>query len=428
MEPASAEPTTGQVILEIAAVLLGLTAVFGYLNHRFLHLPRTIGVVVIALIASLALIAAHLIFPHWGLAGAVRDMLAHIDFRQTLMYGFLSFLIFAGALNIDLEQLLAVRKPVLVLSTLGVVIATLVVAAGMWLVFRAVGLSVSFAYCAVFGALISPTDPVAVIGIVQRLRLPPVLETEIAGESLLNDGVAIVVFTIALQFATGEAAHLGPVQVIGMFLLQAVGGAVLGLVTGAVAFYAMRSIDEYTVEILITLALVTITYAVGMRIGVSAPIAIVFAGILIGNPGKRLAMSERTRENLWQFWALIDEILNAILFLLIGFEVLVISKQAPHLIAAALAIPVALIARVVSLAGPLAVLRLWTMPPRMEMAILTWGGLHGGISVALALSLPDSPAQPVLLTICYVVVIFSIVVQGLTLEPIARRIIRNPGG
>lgn len=425
MDQPTAQLASGEILLDVAALLLGLTALFGYLNHKLLHMPRTIGVVVIALVASLGLVALHLVVPQWGLADAASGILSQIDFRQTLMYGFLSFLIFAGALNIDLDQLVSVRRPVLVLATVGVVISTLVVAAGMWLVWRMLGLDVSFAYCAVFGALISPTDPVAVIGIVQRMGLPPRLETEIAGESLLNDGVAIVVFGITVQIASASQGDIGAAHVIGLFLLEAVGGGLLGLVLGGIAFFAMRSLDEYTVEILITLALAVIAYALAIRLDLSGPIALVVAGILIGNPGKRLAMSDRTRDHLWQFWSVIDEILNALLFLLIGLEALVVSRQPAVVGAGLLAIPVVLIARVVSLATPLTVLRLWLARPRRELAILTWGGLHGGISVALALTLPASPVQRVLLTACYIVVIFSIVVQGLTLEPLLRRLRRH---
>ena len=308
------------------------------------------------------------------------------------------------------------------MATIGVVISTAIIGGGSWAIFQAVGLDVSFAYCLVFGALISPTDPVAVLSILKHVAVPKSLEAKIAGESLFNDGVGVVVFTILAAIATGVGgAEISPSSAALLFLAEAVGGAVLGLAAGWIAFLAMRSLDEHNIEVIITLALVTVIYAIAHKIHVSGLIAVVVAGLLIGNHGARLAMSEKTREHINSFWSLIDEILNSVLFMLIGFEVIALSFAPNIVVAAVLAIPLALISRFVAVATPVSILRLRLAFSPGVIPILTWGGLRGGISVALALSLPPTPEREILLVACYAVVIFSIIVQGLTMAWVVRR-------
>ncbi len=409
-----------------AAVLLTLAAVFGYINHRLLNLPRTIGLVVVALFTSLGVLALDALVPSIGLGGLFRKAMIDIDFSDTLMHGMLSFLLFAGALHVDLGRL-AERKWVIgVMATLGVVASTFIVGGAMWWVFRELGLPMPMIYCLIFGALISPTDPVAVLGILKTANAPAGLEAKIVGESLFNDGVGVVVFIILVSIAasdSGGGEAMGAVDIAILFGREAVGGAVLGLIAGGLAFFALRSIDEYNLEVIITLALVAATYELAQFLHTSGLIAVVVAGLLIGNHGKALAMSERTREHLTNFWTLIDEILNAILFLLIGLEVLLISIEFNFLVAAVIAIPVVLIARFICVGVPITVFRLQRDFTPGVVRILTWGGLRGGISVALALSLPAGPEKSLILTVCYVVVIFSIIIQGMTIGRLVKRLV-----
>ncbi len=415
---------TMEAAFDLVAVLLGLAAFFGYLNHRFLKLPHTIGLVVIALAVSFGVIAVDAAAPGWGLGAAVRRMLDEIDFTQALMKGLLGFLLFAGALHVDVSQLERRKWAIGGMATVGVLISTALVGGGIWLVFGALGIAVPFAYCLVFGALISPTDPIAVLGILKRVEVPESLQAKIAGESLFNDGVGVVVFTIVAALATGSAgAGLGPMPVLALFVGEALGGAALGLATGYVAFLAMRSLDEHNIEVMITLALVTVTYALAGRLHVSGLIAVVVAGLLIGNHGARLAMSARTRAHVHTFWSLADEVLNSLLFMLIGFEVVAVSGEPAYVIAALLAVPLVLASRLAAVAVPIFILRPRRTFTRGAIPTLTWGGLRGGISVALALSLPPSPEREVIVTVCYGVVIFSIGVQGLTMERLVRWVV-----
>ena len=411
-------------IFNLVALLVTLAAVAGYLNHRWLRLPHTIGLVVIALAASVVVILADTLVPSFGLEAAARALLTSIDFEDTLMKGVLSFLLFAGALHVDLEALLRRRLAIALLATVGILTSTMVVGVLISLVFRVAGLDVPFAYCLVFGALISPTDPVAVMGILKAVKVPETLEAKIAGESLFNDGVGVVLYAVVVALAvgdgTGETTWLGVVELL---VLEAGGGVALGLVAGYVAYRAMRSIDQHTLEILITLSLVMATYGVAMHLHLSGPLAVVVAGLFMGNHGKRFAMSESTRSHIDTFWAVLDEILNSLLFLAIGFEVVGLTVTGRLLGVSLLAIPVALAARFVSVAGPIVLLGLRQEFTKGAIPVLTWGGLRGGISVALALALPPSPHKPVLLAATYGVVIFSIVVQGLTVEGLVRKVV-----
>ena len=416
-------------LINTAAAVITLAAVFGYINHRWLKLPSTIGLVVIALATSFAVIVIDFAIPGMELRETARRAFLQIDFHETLMQGMLSFLLFAGALHVDLDDLLSRKWAIGSLATVGVLLSTALNGIGIYYLARLVGIDIPFAWALVYGALISPTDPVAVLGILKAVPgVPASLRAKIAGESLFNDGVGVVVFAILVAIASGGGAHGGePIGALGvteLFVVEALGGAVLGLVTGLIAFYAMKSVDEYNLEILITLSLVMVTYGVATYLHLSGPIAVVVAGLLVGNHGTRFAMSERTREHVETFWSLLDEILNAALFLLIGFEVIVLSYTVPELLGILLAIPLALAARLVSVALPIAILSLRQTFTKGSVPVLTWGGLKGGISVALALSLPDLPAREPILVFTYGVVIFSIVVQGLSIKRVVQAAVR----
>ena len=405
------------------ATLLGLAAIIGYINHRFLHLPRTIGLVLIAMAASLIALGIDALIPGWGVGPGFRAALVDIDFSDTLMQGMLGFLLFAGALHVDLGHLAKRGWAIAALATGGLLVSTGIVGVGIWFVFNLTGLNIPLIYCLLFGALISPTDPVAVLGILKTVKVPASLEAKIAGESLFNDGVGVVIFVILLAMATsgGNALTLGDITFL--FLREALGGAALGLAAGALAFWALRSIDEYNLEVIITLALVTVTYEVAHMLHTSGPIAVVVSGLLIGNHGTRLAMSETTRAHLTNFWTLIDEILNAVLFLLIGLEVIIISTTPGLMWVSLIAIPLVLGARFVAVAVPIGVFGLFRDFTKGAIPVLTWGGLRGGISVALALSLPNGDEKDAIVTVCYTVVVFSILVQGLTIGKLVQRVV-----
>ena len=413
-------------VLNAAAALLGLAALFGFLNYRFLKLPQPIGLVIIALLASLAVIGLDAVIPGLGLVADVRAAVIELHFSEALMQGMLSFLLFAGALHVDLGALAARKWAIGTMASVGVLISTALVGFGIWGVFALLGISMPLIFCLVFGALISPTDPVAVLGILKTAKIPKSLEAKIAGESLFNDGIGVVVFIILAAIALGgghggEALSAGGIALL--FAQEALGGAALGLATGGLAFYAIRAIDQHNLEVIITLTLVMVTYQIATVLHLSGPIAVVVAGLLIGNHGTRLAMSETTRLHLTNFWTLLDEILNAVLFLLIGIELLVIPFQTSPVLAALIAIPLVLAARFVSVGLPITLLGTFREFTKGAVPVLTWGGIRGGISVALVLSLPNSPERDVLLTVCYGVVLFSIVVQGLTIGRFARRIV-----
>ena len=415
-------------LFQISALVLTLAALFGYLNHRFLRLPPAIGLVVIALTVSICLVGLDIATDRVALGPAVRAVLERIDFDDTLMKGMLSFLLFAGALHVDLNELLNRKWAIASIATVGVLIATLIVGFATYGTARLLGLDLPLLWCLVFGALIAPTDPVAVLGMLKTINVPASLQAKIAGESLFNDGVGVVVFTIMVALAAGSGAAEGEgmtaLRVAELFVREAVGGAALGLMAGYVAYRAMKAIDEYNLEVLITLALVTATYAIALAIHVSGPIAVVVAGLLIGNHGTRYAMSETTRDHVTTFWSLTDEILNAVLFLLIGFEVVVLAVTGSVLWLMALSIPAVLFGRFIAVSGPLTLLRLRRTFTTGAIPVLTWGGLRGGISVALALSLPEGPYKGPILAATYGVVVFSIIVQGLTFKRVVARYVR----
>lgn len=407
-------------IFQITAVLVSLTAIFSYLNYRYVRLPATIGVMLIALVTSLVLIAVGDLAP--VIRHASETLLGRIDFDETLMQGMLCFLLFAGALHIDLEDLAEQKGVIATLALAGLVLSMFVFGTLAFFAFRWLGIDLGYTWCLLLGALISPTDPVAVLGILKSAKVPRSLEVQIAGESLFNDGIGVVAFIVLLGLAvSGQEAS--PLEIGRLFFEEAIGGAAFGFAIGWVAYRLLKSVDNYRVEVLITLALVMGGYALAAAVHVSGPIAVVVAGLFIGNHGRRFAMSDTTRRNLDTFWELIDEILNAVLFLLIGLEILVLTITRQNFYAGLLAIPAILLARWLSVAVPVTLIRRRRTLPRGTIPVMTWGGLRGGISVALALSLPAGSQRETMLAVTYVVVIFSILVQGLSLKHVVRRMI-----
>ncbi len=398
-------------LINTITVLICLSALFGYINHRLLKLPVKIGLMVIALAMSLALVLLNAL--GIGLAVDARGFVQGIDFNLALMQGMLSFLLFAGALHVNLDDLFQQKWIVGILASVGVVLSTFIVGTASYYAFGLVGLELPYTYCLLFGALISPTDPIAVVGIMKLARAPKTLETKMTGESLFNDGVGIVLFLVLLDVAVSGEASVP--AIVTLFVGEAIGGVAIGLVLGYPAFRMLKKTEQYQVEILITLALVMGGYRVATLLHASGPIAVVVIGLLIGNHGRTLAMSETTREHLDSFWELIDELLNAILFVLIGLVVVDISFRLDYLQATLLAIPIVLCSRFVSVGLPIQLLSLFREFSNRAVWILTWGGLRGGISVALALSLPATPERDAIVSITYGVVAFSIIVQGLTI-------------
>lgn len=411
-------------ISDVLALLITLAALFSYINAKLIKLPTTIGLLLISLLMSLGIIATGSL--GLGLEDSARHLLASIDFNEALMQGMLSALLFAGALHVHLDELAKQKWVVAVLASVGVVTSTFLVGYAAYYLFALLGLGIPLIYCLLFGALISPTDPIAVLGILKTVGAPKALETKIAGESLFNDGVAVVVFLVLLGF-TGHGhsdEEISAVSVLTLFAQEAIGGAIFGLVVGYIIYKMLESIDNYQVELLLTLALVLGGYSLAMKLHISGPIAIVVAGLLIGNSGRRFAMSDKTRQNLDTFWELVDEVLNAILFVLIGLEVLILAFNPQYLWAGLIMIPVTLLARFLSVGVPITLMKKHrTFTPR-TIRILTWGGLRGGISIALALSLPAGTEREAILMITYVVVVFSILVQGLT---VGKLVVRNQG-
>lgn len=401
-------------IFDTASLLLSIAAVFAYLNYKFIKLPTTIGIMLIALVFSLFLVVLSYFGIGIGEQYAER-VLKNIDFNETLMHGMLSFLLFAGALHINLDALLEKKWIVGILASIGVVMTTFIVGFASYYILAWLSLDVPLIYCLVFGSLIAPTDPIAVMGILKTAGASKSLETKIAGESLFNDGVAIVVFLVLLGIAT-SGHDVNPSEVAILFAEEALGGAIFGFAIGWITYRMLKSVDNYQVEVLLSLALVAGGYALASKLHVSGPIAIVIAGLFIGNHGRYMAMSETTREHLDTFWELLDEILNAVLFVLIGLEVIVLNFSGNYLAAGLILALVVLLARFISVGIPINLMRLRKDFHPHVVKILTWGGLRGGISVALALSLPAGPERDIIVTITYIIVVLSIVIQGLTIR------------
>ena len=404
----------------LIALILTVTGLFAYLNQRFLRLPLSVGVMAISLVFSLvAIIGEHLGLP---LRDRASDALANVNFSEALLDGMLSFMLFAGALHVDLTELRKQKMVVAVLATVGVILSTAAVGISTFYLFRATGLHVPIFACLTFGALISPTDPIAVMGLLNQVKAPRSLSTKIAGESLFNDGVGIVVFLlVSRMWATGsDTIHWNHTLLL---LLREVGGGIsLGLLLGAACYFLLQTIDNYQVELMLTLALVSGGYQLATNLHVSGALAIVTAGLIIGNYGRKRAMSSTTRRNLDVFWETLDQILTGILFVLIGLEVLLLPFENGYLVAALLSIPLVILSRVVSLVLPLGALK-FLNKDETPLSILTWGGLRGGISIALALSLPASRVREVILLSTYAAVAFSILVQATTMPALLRRVL-----
>jgi CPA1 family monovalent cation:H+ antiporter len=375
-----------------------------------------------SVVVSLILVAVDIAIPGQHLYDSLTDVLKQIDFSEVVMNGMLAFLLFAGALHVDLGRLRDRAVPVLIMAIFGTTVSTAIVGLVVWLAAWLIGAPLTLPWAFVFGALISPTDPVAVMSTLKSVNIPSRLEVEMQGESLFNDGIGIVLFTILLVFATnGGGESVMASFVVELLIREAGGGLVLGIATGYLAYWAMRRIDDYPVEALITLALVTGTYAIAERLHVSGALAVVAAGLLIGDRGPRDAMSDRTQTYVFALWTLIDEVLNSVLFLLIGLEVLVLRFEGPALVLAIAAIPIVLAARFIAIGVPAVASWSSQLMSTKYVPFLTWAGIRGGISVALALSVPDSPAKPSILAATYVIVLFSIIVQGSSLGWLARR-------
>lgn len=403
--------------LNVTSAVVTLASVFAYINHRFVRLPTTIGLMLISLVISIVILFLGKMGIHFDAFAA--DMIRTVDFDQTLMHGMLSFLLFAGALHININDLGQQKYVITFLATFGVLISTVIVGGISYWVLDVIGAEISFIYCLLFGALISPTDPISVLSILKTAGAPKSLETKITGESLFNDGVGVVVFMILLSIAIG-GQEIGICDAIGLFFQEAIGGAVFGFGAGYITFLMLKGVDNYQVEILLTLGLVMGGYSLASALHLSAPIAIVVAGLLIGNHGRMLGMSEKTREHLDDFWELLDEIFNAVLFVLIGLEILIIPFFSYTLWVSLAMIPIVLSARLISVSIPVMIFRFRRSFSPHVIKILTWGGLRGGISVALALSLPAEAPREAILTFTYVIVVFSILVQGLTVGRLIR--------
>ena len=401
-------------LINIIAIIISISSAFSYINYRFIKLPTTIGVLIIAIICSLILIAISSL-GYIQFENSAELVISNIDFDQTLMHGMLSFLLFAGALHVNIDDLAKQKWVIISLASIGLLFSTFLIGSFTWIIFNLLNVDLDYIYCLVFGALISPTDPIAVLGILKKAGIPKSLETKVVGESLFNDGIGIVVFLVLIEIAfSGHKFDLSSVLVL--FLSETVGGAVFGFVIGWIVYKLLKTVDNYHVEILMTLALVMGGYTLAIYLHLSGPIAIVVAGLLIGNRGRILAMSDKTRDNLDTFWELIDEILNVILFVLIGLEILIISFSINYIYASLLIIPVILFSRFITVFIPVTILKYLRDFSPNAIKIMTWGALRGGISVALALSIPAGTEREIIVSITYIVVVFSIIVQGLTIS------------
>ena len=395
------------------SILIVLSALFSYVNSRYLKLPPAIGIMLLAIITSISLVALGKTYPVF--AQYFSGLVASVDFPAVLMNAVLNFLLFAGAIHISMQDLHKQRLPILILSTVGVMLSTFLVGTLMYVLLIQLGMEVPFIQCLVFGALISPTDPLAVIAILKRAGIGKPLEIKIAGESLFNDGLAVLLFAILLQLAQGNEVDITFRNVAGLFVQEAVGGLVVGLLLGYIGSQAIKSIHDYQVTVLITVAIVMGGYLITRYLHISGPLTMAAAGLVIGNYGKKTAMSATDKDYLDKFWEMIDEILNAILFLIIGLELLLIPDIQQYWIIGCLSIVIVLMSRYLSILLPM-----WMIPgigrfDTKTMAVLVWGGLRGGVSVALALTIDPHLNQNLFLSATYYVVVFSIVVQGLSI-------------
>ena len=406
-------------VYNIITILVVLAAFFGYINHRFIKLPDSIGIMLLSLFASLFTIGLGLIFPDFFFK--IIDAMKTVDFQEVVLKIMLSFLLFAAAIQIDEKKLKNERASIIAFSTIGVLISTLIIGFAFYFVTHLFGLSVNLLYCLLFGALISPTDPIAVVGILKKAKIPASLETKISGESLFNDGAGVVLFITFYQIAQIGYDNMSVWNIIWIFLRETGGGLLLGWLLGQLGYYVIKSIDNYVVELMTTLALVMGGYLFAEIITVSGPLAMVIAGIITGNKSVNV-VSDKTRDYIAKFWELIDAVMNSILFLLIGFEMLIIPFNMTLLLLGCIGIVVVLFARNISVRLPILVLNKRKPFENNAVSILTWGALRGGISVALALSVPKYMYGEMFVSITYIIVLFSIVVQGLTIGKYAKKL------
>ena len=411
--------------LDIFATLITLAALFSYLNHRYIGLPSAIGIMALSLIISLVILGLGF-FNILSISEPARLLLSRLDFYDTLMHGMLGFLLFAGALHVNFDDLFEHKSIIISLATVGVALSTCLVGGMAYFALKLAGVHLSLLHCLLFGALISPTDPIAVLGIMKKVGAPKSLETAVTGESLFNDGIGVVVFLALLSLVEAQYSTTANHSVASLLFLEAGGGILYGGCLGLLTYWLLKQVDNYQVEVLLTLATVIGGYRLAEIIHVSAPLAIVIAGLLVGNQGRRLGMSDETRQHLDTFWELIDEVLNAVLFVLIGLEILVLPHDARYFMVGLLLIPVVLLSRFISVGSTVSVLRKIKDYRQGTIKIITWAGLRGGISVALALSLPAGPEREILITATYVVMTFSILVQGLTVGRVIKRYLKTP--
>ncbi|MDM1299602.1 sodium:proton antiporter [Empedobacter falsenii] len=406
------------------SVLIVLAALFSYANLRFLKLPGTIGIMIIAMLVSVAIrLLGDSYFPD-----ATKDMFQlfnSLDFNEILMGAMLNFLLFAGAMHVNILDLKNLRWTIATYATISVVLSAFIISAILYYIAPYFGIQIPYIYCLLFGTLISPTDPIVVLGILKQAKVPKIIETKITGESLFNDGVAVVMFAVVLQIATNPSFDADFASVSKLFLMEAGGGILLGLLLGFTASRSMKKIDDYKVSALITLSIVMGGFLIAKELHVSSPLAMVIAGLIIGNYGKKFAMSKTTQDYLNKFWELIDEIMNAILFLFIGFELLLIDDLMDQILLGIVTIFIVLLSRMLSIVIPARTILRKNTFSKGSLIVLVWGGIRGGVSIALVLSMPNSEWKDLLLEITYIVVLFSIVIQGLTVGKVANRVLKD---
>lgn len=408
------------LVYNLITIIIVFTAVFGYINFRYIKLPGTIGIMLISLVASLLIIGIGFLYPAFFLG--TKKLISTVDFHTALMKIMLSFLLFAGAIHIDLNMLKRESVSIFTFSTIGVLISTFIVGALFYVSAKAFELPIDFIYCLLFGALISPTDPIAVLGILKKAKIPRTLEMKFSGESLFNDGVAVVVFITIYEIITAGIQNVSAAEIAWLFIKEAGGGIAFGVLLGYMGYYILRSIDNYVVEVLITVAIVMGGYLLADHLHISGPLAMVVAGIITGNKSMEESMSNVTRDYIDKFWQMMDEVLNAILFLLVGFQMLIIPFNITMVWLGCVSIVIVLFARFISVAIPITFLKYKKTFEKNAVFILTWGGLRGGLSVAMALSIPSEMHSETFVSVTYIIVLFSIIVQGLTIGKFAKKL------
>ena len=408
------------------SVLIVLASIFAYLNLRFLKLPSTIGIMIIAILVSVGIrLIGNEYFP--DTTREMYQLMQDFDFNEILMGAMLNFLLFAGALHINVYDLKEHKWPILTYASVSVVLSAFIISGILYVVTPYLGITIPYIYCLLFGTLISPTDPIVVLGVLKEAKVPKMIETKITGESLFNDGVAVVMFAVVLKIATDHTFEADFASVSGLFLLEAGGGILLGALLGYTASRVMKEIDDYKLSVLITLSIVMGGFLIAKQLHFSSPLAMVIAGLIIGNYGKRVAMSETTQDYLSKFWELVDEIMNAILFLFIGFELLMLPDLEEQLLLGFVAIFICLIARTLAIFLPASTILRKNTFTQGSLITMVWGGIRGGVSIALVMSIPNSAGEikEILLEVTYIVVLFSIVVQGLTVGKVAKKVLKE---